>query len=195
MSNVYFTSDWHLNHKNIHKLRLIVSSEADNEQKIIDSCKVLHKKDTLFLLGDICFTEDSLKFIKELPACRKILIKGNHDLPDTRKLLEVFDSVDGHRTYKKWWLNHCPIHPDELRGRNCVHGHLHYATLPDKRYLNLSPERSYPEYGSYLMSLNQVQAYFGEKVGGISEPKVREYHPWLKPLLLPGFNPDDTDAV
>lgn len=93
MSNVYFTSDWHIGHKNIHKLRLFVSSETDNEQKIIDSCKVLHKKDTLFLLGDICFTEDSLKFIADLPACRKMLVKGNHDLPDTRKLLEVVGSV------------------------------------------------------------------------------------------------------
>jgi hypothetical protein len=40
--------------------------------------------------------------------------------------------------------------------------------LPDSRYLNLSPERSWVEYGSYLMSLNQVQMYFGEKPSGIA---------------------------
>jgi calcineurin-like phosphoesterase family protein len=163
MTNVYFSSDWHIGHKNINKFRRLVCSDEDNEQKIIDSCKVLRKRDTLFLLGDICFTEDSLAFIKNLPACRKILVKGNHDLVDTRKLLEVFDNVEGHIRYKGYWLNHCPIHPDELRGKKCIHGHVHYATLPDNRYLNLSPERSWVEYGSYLTTLQQVRKYFEDQ--------------------------------
>lgn len=166
MSGVYFTSDWHLGHRNIHKLRKFVNSEADNEQQIINSCKVLNKRAILYLVGDICFTEDSLKFIEALPKCKKILVKGNHCLPDTRKLLGVFDEVEGFIRYKTFWISHCPIHPDELRGKFNIHGHLHYATLEDKRYLNLCPERSIDEYGSYLTTLEQVKEYFNNSNRG-----------------------------
>ena len=182
MSNLYFTSDWHVGHKNIQKLRTFVSSEAHNEQLIIRGCRNLTKRDTLYLLGDICFTEDSLKFVSDLPKCRKILIKGNHDLVDTRKLLEVFDEVHGHHRTKKYWLNHCPIHPDELRGRWCIHGHVHYATLPDERYLNVCPEYTLDHFGSYLVSLDDVKKCFGQGGIGVTEPKINPWPIGLLPL-------------
>lgn len=166
--SVFFSSDWHLNHHNIHKLRTFVTSEQHNEQMIIDSCKVLNKHSLLFLLGDIVFSDDGLKFISELPKCRKILIKGNHDIEDTQKLLTVFERVEGFIRYKNLWLSHCPIHPKELRSRFNVHGHVHYQTLDDERYLNVCPERSIVNFQSYLVNLDQVKNYFK----GVSNEKT-----------------------
>lgn len=185
MSNIYFTSDWHVQHKNIHKLRKEVESEQHNEYLIKRSCRALTKRDTLFLLGDICFTEDALQLIDDLPKCRKILVKGNHDLEGTRRLLDVFDEVEGFVRYKKFWLSHCPVHPDELRGRSNIHGHTHYVTLEDNRYLNVCPERSMVKYGSYLVTYDQVKEYFSLGGVGYTEPKPQPVsplgeHPWFR---------------
>ena len=63
---------------------------------------------------------------------------GNHD----SKLLYNETCIEMQLpfySYKNMWLNHCPIHPEELRGRDgCVHGHMHLESLPDKRYFNVN---------------------------------------------------------
>lgn len=161
MSNVWFCSDLHLGHKNIGKFRApLVSSEEENNTRILNDWKTyVTKRDTVFVLGDFCFDLpifDSL----DLPGDKKYLIRGNHDRFQTPKYLQFFNEIEGLFRYKGFWLSHAPIHPDELRGKVNLHGHVHYATVKDPRYFNCCPENLWPKYGRCLVSLDEVRKHF-----------------------------------
>lgn len=157
MANVWFTSDLHFGHKNIQKFRLEVTSEEDNRRRIIaDWDKLVTKRDDVYVLGDAAFTMDTVDCFSSL-AGRKFLVRGNHDKLDTQVYLKYFKSVEGLYKYKEFWLSHAPIHPNELRGRINLHGHVHYHDVEDSRYFNMSVEslwkRGYPS----IISLDQVR--------------------------------------
>lgn len=158
MANVWFTSDLHFGHKNINKFRLEVSSEEDNRRRICeDWAKLVTKRDDIYVLGDAAFTMGTVQEFGNLPGARKFLVRGNHDELDTQVYLKYFTSVYGLKKYKEFWLSHCPIHPNELRGKINLHGHVHYADVQDTRYFNMCVEslwkRGYPS----LISLDQVR--------------------------------------
>lgn len=157
--NVLFCADPHLGHKNIHKFRDAVTSPEHNTRLFRREARAkLNKRTITFYLGDIAFDEESLDVIKELPG-RKILIKGNHDdMTTTAAQLEAFEEIHGMFRYKKMWLTHAPIHPQQLFGMLNVHGHVHNKTVtrwgrPDKRYLNLCPDVQ----GQYFTTLEEVR--------------------------------------
>lgn len=157
MANVWFTSDLHFGHKNIQKFRLEVTSEEDNRRRIIaDWNKLVTKRDDIYVLGDAAFTMDTVDCFSSL-AGRKFLVRGNHDKLDTQVYLKYFKSVEGLYKYKEFWLSHAPIHPNELRGKINLHGHVHYHDVEDSRYFNMSVEslwkRGYPS----IISLDQVR--------------------------------------
>ncbi len=146
MSRVLFTSDWHLGHKAIVKYRPSFKSIEEHDSTLVENYKrVVQKRDTIYFFGDMCFTEESLKVIKDLPGQKKILIMGNHDAQHfhPKKLYEAFDEVIASKSYKGMWLTHIPIHESELRGKYCVHGHTHSAMVPDSRYINICVEHTY----------------------------------------------------
>jgi len=73
--------------------------------------------------------------------CGKVSVTGNcTDNIPMSEIVKHFDSVYSLKKYREFWLSHCPIHPAELRGKMNIHGHVHYATLDDKRYFNTSLE-------------------------------------------------------
>ena len=156
---IHFCADPHLGHKNIHKFRDFVSSSEDNTYRFLKEAGLkLHKRSITYFLGDVAFDEESLELVGGLPG-RKILIKGNHDNQVSTKLQSlVFDEIHGLFKYKKFWLSHAPIHPNELRGKVNLHGHVHSATIKrfgfiDRRYMNLCPDVT----GRYFMSLDEVR--------------------------------------
>ena len=158
MANVWFTSDLHFGHKNISKFRLEVSSEENNRARIkADWEELVTKRDIVYVLGDAAFTMDTVKEFGELPAERKFLVRGNHDELSTHEYLKYFTEIYGLKKYKEFWLSHSPIHPNELRGKINLHGHVHYADVQDARYFNMCVEslwkRGYPS----LISLDQVR--------------------------------------
>lgn len=162
MAQVWFCSDLHFGHKNIQKYRGEVSSEEENRWNITkDWTDVVGKKDIVYVLGDACFTMDTINDFKLLPG-KKILIRGNHDLLDTQVYLTVFKSVYGILKYKEFWLTHAPIHPQELRGRVNLHGHVHYYSIPDQRYFNCCVENVNALFGKALVSLDQLRTYLKE---------------------------------
>lgn len=155
MSNVYFISDLHLGHKRI----LDFAGEYrdgetvyDHDQIIVDRInETCSKKDILYILGDVCMTDEGFSRLFELkPQLR--LVKGNHDLRPVVQYNKVFQQIHGIVRYKDHWLSHCPLHPDELRGRNNIHGHVHKNSIRDvhgkvdDRYINVCVEnnRGYP---------------------------------------------------
>lgn len=156
MSNVWFCSDLHFGHKNIGKFRRVVSEEENRERICKDWESVVTKRDTVYVLGDACFTMDTVDVFRSLPG-EKVLIRGNHDRLDTQVYLKYFKSVEGILRYKEFWLTHAPIHPNELRGKVNIHGHVHYATIPDVRYLNVCPEQLWVTMDRALISLDEVR--------------------------------------
>lgn len=157
--SVYFCSDLHFGHKNIQKFRLHVTSEEDNRQQIVDDWnKKVSKRDVVYVLGDACFTMETVDTFAQLPG-RKILIRGNHDQLDTQVYLKYFEGVYGLLKYKEFWLSHAPIHPQELRGRVNLHGHVHYHTIDDLRYFNCSVENIYRINKGALIELEQLRHF------------------------------------
>lgn len=147
MSRVFYTADWYLGHKGIHeKFRTQFESEAHHNNVIIDNyCNTILKRDTVYFLGDICFDKYSLDVIRKLPGLKRLVL-GNHENQygkfRTAELFDVFDKVYGLHTRKHVWLSHAPIHPDELRGKPNLHGHVHDKTIKDPRYVNVCLENT-----------------------------------------------------
>ena len=144
MSNVFFIGDLHLGHKNVLKFEAThgFSSLEEREGYIIGQwCSCVRKNDLVFVLGDVAFETEKLEVMLSLPG-RKILIRGNHDVFSAMRYLTFFEDIHGIMPYRaksiKAWLSHAPIHPNELRGRVNIHGHVHYETIQDPRYVNVS---------------------------------------------------------
>ena len=159
MSNIWFCSDLHFGHKRIGEFRQPwgITSEEENRERIKrDWNDVVTKRDDVYVLGDACFTMDTLDDFRELKG-RKFLIRGNHDTLNTAAYLKVFDEVYGLWKYKGMWLSHAPIHSDELRNKPNLHGHVHNSTIADVRYLNCCPENLWPKYKRCLVSLDEVR--------------------------------------
>lgn len=175
VANVWFTSDLHFGHKRIAEFRKEVLSEEDNRAKICwDWEDLVTKRDDVYILGDVAFTEETLDEVGSLPG-RKFLVRGNHDELDTQTYLKYFTEVYGLKKYKEFWLSHAPIHPNELRGKINLHGHVHYESIRkpynliidikpelDTRYLNLCVENLWKMGYPSLISLQQIRDIYGQ---------------------------------
>lgn len=160
MSRLLLTSDLHLGHRNICKYRTQFSSAEEHHNTIFENvASNVGKRDTLYLLGDIAFDRYWLEKIKSIKCKYKLLVIGNHDTERgimMKDLVEVYDDVKSLFTHKNIWISHCPIHPQELRGRfGNIHGHLHNQVVKsqvmdrwyrwvqeDSRYVNTCVEHT-----------------------------------------------------
>jgi len=129
MSKLLITSDLHLGHKNICKYRTQFSSADEHHNFIFENLATnVGKRDTLYILGDCAFDKYWLEKIKGIKCQHKKLICGNHDTEHHTmlELCDAFDSVEALMSKRNVWFSHCPIHPQEMRGRLLnIHGHLH----------------------------------------------------------------------
>lgn len=175
MSTPRFISDPHMGHRNIYKYRTLFESTKHNDlyfKYLLES--TCTKRDSMFFLGDVAFDEQYLDFIKSLPG-RKILIPGNHctEYISMKKLVNVFDEVHSLLKYKNYWLSHAPLHPDELRGKLNIHGHVHASSIPDIRYLNVSVDSEFMKF--IPRTLDEIRKGFehmnstGNHFGGITD--------------------------
>jgi calcineurin-like phosphoesterase family protein len=168
--SVFFIGDPHLGHKNIAKFRPFVEScEMNTDLIVAEWRKQIHKRATVYVMGDIAFDDESLDLVTNLPGT-KILIKGNHDdYTSTSAQLEVFKEIHGMLKYKGVWLTHCPIHPDELRGKPNVHGHVHMKPIMkrtwygknvcDPRYFNTCVDYRYMTSGKIFTTLDEIKTW------------------------------------
>lgn len=157
MSNIWFCSDLHFGHNNIQKFRKHVTSEEDNRQRILDDWNnLVTKRDTVYVLGDACFTMDTIDSFADLKG-EKYLIRGNHDKLNTSVYLKHFKEVYGLLKYKEFWLSHAPIHPNELRDKVNLHGHVHYETVKDSNYFNCCVENIYALKGRSMITLDEIR--------------------------------------
>lgn len=133
-------ADLHVDHEQACKARGYTVKEF--QELISDTwIKCVTPRTTAILVGDIALFHSGLLMLKKLPG-KKILVMGNHDTErenDIRDLLEVFDDIKGlwHPRKRKLSFSHAPQHPQHLRGRKNVHGHIHTDIIPDERYVNV----------------------------------------------------------
>lgn len=150
----YVISDLHLGHKNVLKYAGPLrggTTPDEHDAWIIDqinSCVTKH--DLLYILGDVAFNLEHLKKLKRLRCKQLIIAKGNHDANNYRNYMDYFQEMVGICSFRgTFWLTHAPIHPQELRGRYNIHGHVHQNSilgpdgLPDTRYINACVEMTY----------------------------------------------------
>ena len=155
MSLVYMISDLHLGHKNIlgfsGALRGGDNVDEHDDWIVSQWNSIIRKRDTVFVLGDVAMNKPALYRCRQLNGNKKLLI-GNHDNFKIDEYIYAggFDEImPGLTRYRGTWLSHAPIHPDELRGKINIHGHVHKSSItdqngrPDKRYKNVCVEMSY----------------------------------------------------
>lgn len=165
MTATYHIADLHLGHKNVHNFRKQFSSAEEHDEIILQNfAKTIRPNDTVWLYGDIAFTLEALAQVKKLPG-KKHLILGNHDKSPDRKeisihhLIDVYEDIHGFLRKYNYWLSHCPIHPDELRGRRNICGHSHNHIIADPNYLNVCAEN----IDFTPISLEQINSIFKER--------------------------------
>ena len=190
MANIWFTSDLHDGHRNIGTYRSSLAPEVtcvDSNREFIRSKWRAKKKDKVIILGDCCFAKDSHLFMQTLLG-NKELVLGNHDLENTSRnslseLQEAFTKICGVRKWGsknkntktgeslgKFWLQHTPIHPNELRGIRQLHGHIHDkdkdfmnigSSNYDSRYINVNMDVLLPRTGEIMIDLKELEDYVG----------------------------------
>lgn len=134
--SVYFSSDWHLGSNSMATIHRGFKSIEEHDNTIIERMNsIVTKRDKLFILGDVAFNKRGLNKLNDL-NCRVIeIILGNHDYEPMHSYIGVGVKLHGFKKYKKYWLSHCPIHPNELyRSKGNIHGHVH-ATGNSKEIL------------------------------------------------------------
>ncbi len=143
--HIHLASDPHFGHKNILEFGgrevLGATTSEEHDEALVQAWnkKVTKKRSRVYLLGDIGFTLEALQQVGRLHG-EIFIILGNHDtlwkpedLPGNAQIMNT-----SLFRYKRMWLSHCPIHPQEMRRCYCnVHGHVHMKSVPDPRYFNV----------------------------------------------------------
>ena len=130
MNESFFCSDIHFSHKAIISFcnRGFIDTDEMNEKIIENWNNSVKPSDTVYFLGDFCFSNMPEIFFNRLNGC-KYLIKGNHDRDKTQKLRWGWIKD----TYMlKWneeliWLSHYPHRswPNSYHGSFHAFGHVH----------------------------------------------------------------------
>jgi calcineurin-like phosphoesterase family protein len=137
------------------ELRGFNSTEEMDEEIISRYNELVTKRDSVYILGDVCWVAKAIPFLGRLNGHKSIVL-GNHDQRFYLKYLDYVSRVEGVITKSIGGLSavltHVPIHPDELiRWSVNIHGHLHsneimlvgvsHGRHADPRYFNVSVER------------------------------------------------------
>lgn len=157
MSIVRYISDLHIGHENMAKHRGFTTWQDMWEKTKANWNKVVHKKDTVIIGGDVTMENKILYPLLNQLKGRKIVVGGNHDeYKHCRQLLNHVDQLCGVIQKNGYFITHIPIHPRELefRVRGNIHGHLHEYLIEDSRYINISCEHN--DYTP--MTLEQLQS-------------------------------------
>ena len=128
MSQVKFIGCLHLGHNSVAKWRGFEDPTQHDEHLIKNWNKVVHKKDTVYVLGDITMEKSDDYYKLDILNGRKIAVLGNHDLwQDVPELLNYVEGVAGMIDYKGFALTHAPIHVSEIgQYRGNIHAHIHH---------------------------------------------------------------------
>ena len=151
----WVAADHHFGHANILNfkredgtpLRPFKTIEEHDETIIANHNALVRPEDRVYLLGDVCINRHSRHLLGRL-AGRLVLVKGNHDILKLNEYTPFFDDIRGYVVQKdqdgnKIILSHIPIHEESVgRFGTNIHGHLHYHSIDDPRYVCVSLEHT-----------------------------------------------------
>ena len=129
---IYFTSDMHFGHRGIITMqnRPFESVEEMDRVLLQNYNAVVHKDDTVYILGDICHhmkKEPAEELIEKLNG-KKYLITGNHDKKyDLSLFVDIRDFMTVSFNGQYFALMHYPMlsWPKKNSGSIQLHGHIH----------------------------------------------------------------------
>ena len=145
-------------------------ADADEMDRVLiaNYNSVIHKNDTVYLLGDICFrigVDRANELIASMNG-KKYLIKGNHDKKYDESL---FEEVRDFMTISVNGMNIALMHypmlswPKSHHGSFMLHGHIHSDGLYNLSNLEAGIKRydvGVDANGYYSVSLNQIENFF-----------------------------------
>ncbi len=167
---IYFTSDLHLGHNAVINMQNRPFADADEMDRVLiaNYNSVVHKNDTVYLLGDICFrigVDKANELIASMNG-KKYLIKGNHDKKYDESL---FEEVRDFMTISVNGMNIALMHypmiswPKSRHGSFMFHGHIHSDGLYNLSNLEAGIKRydvGVDANGYYPVSINQIENFF-----------------------------------
>lgn len=190
MPKIFFTSDNHFSHRNIHKFCPGTRPDADIEimdRKMIAQWQLqVAPEDDVFLLGDVffCDANRARNILNQLPG-NKHLILGNHDrvIRESETIQKQFVSVAEYKELKvphgMWVLFHYPIMEWNRmhHGAYHLHGHIHDRINPMTeegsecgRVANVCIDSPTFGTGDYrLYEIDEVKRYLDKR-------PIREHH-------------------
>lgn len=132
---IYFTADLHLGHRGIiaMKKRPFRTVEEMNRALITNFNAVVSRRDTVYILGDICHHLDvelCNGLIRRLNGA-KILLSGNHDKQyDSSLFADIRDFMTVSLNGVSFSLMHYPMlsWPHSEAGAVQLHGHIHASS-------------------------------------------------------------------
>ena len=204
MSNVYFTADLHLGHKNIlkHQPNRInfmglkdVNDIEGHDKYIYDMWHSITKRgDIVYILGDLTLmpTEGTRKALIELKkhGCKINLIVGNHD-HSVLGFPEMFETMSLLKLYKfkptafpflddtfRCVMCHYPMlsWADKSHGSVCLHGHTHNNSPWENQGIDLRLNVGIDTEIAQgkLVSLEQVYDWYKKKLNGLTPDEYIE---------------------
>lgn len=134
-NKVFITSDTHFEHANIIKYcsRPFKTIQEMNEKFIENWNSVVSQQDSVYVLGDFCFSRYPELYFNKLNG-QKFLIVGNHDSRETKHLPWGFVKETYMLRYAQYeiWLSHYPHRswPKSFHGALHFFGHAHGSMPP-----------------------------------------------------------------
>lgn len=137
----YFTSDWHLGHRNIVTLSKRPFKSVDEMDKYIEDMvlSTAKKGDNIYFLGDIAFGKDpAIKLLEKIKKAGIYFywILGNHDKHfDLKEFAPYCHTISEHkiisRNDKRIHMYHFPLAVWDKSYHNSFHlyGHIHKSSF------------------------------------------------------------------
>ena len=143
MNKIFFTSDLHINHRMVAKMRGFSTGDDINDVDLDQYHNTLitnwnsriDDKDKVYILGDVCLTGkmDIVVPIVEQLNGEKILIVGNHDKKNLKKdefrnlFSRIKDYYELSYNKNKICMSHFPFEfwNQKHHGSFMIHGHIH----------------------------------------------------------------------
>lgn len=189
---IYFTSDWHIQHKNIINFCQRPFKDIDEmaEALFYNYHSVVKDNDTVFFVGDLTIKNNTKwiecvgDFYKQLKG-KKFLILGNHDKFKTHDYIEYFgfESVTKYIYSKEngFYIIHDPSKCDFLDDLHSIiiHGHIHHPTpfvLFSEEYGRLNNYHTYDcgvdANDFFPISLNEIKGRLKNGYKRTIKPKI-----------------------
>ena len=159
INTIQFCSDLHLGHKFAALARgFNLDINKHNEIIIQSIAKTANKRTITWILGDVCMRIEDMPLLMRIPGRLK-LVRGNHDQFNMGVYNQYFEETHGLTRYKRFWLSHCPIHPQEMyKNIGNIHGHIHKNTRSP--FLSLPYFNVNWDFWKRAVSLEEIQQIF-----------------------------------